>query len=254
MHKNSHIGIFDSGIGGLTVLKALRRELPEESFIYLADSANAPYGRLSPEKIIELSTKNTEFLIRKEVKLIVVACNTATGIAINHLRQSFHIPFVGMEPAVKPAAAASKSKKIGVLATSRTFEADHFNSTVNKFAGEVEVLVRVGEGLVELIEDGKADSKETEKLLIKYLNPMFEAGIDHLVLGCTHYPFLTPLIRKIMPENISLHDPAPAVARQTKRILEQHDGQAKKPKTLEDQFFSSGDRSVLDKVVRILNV
>ena len=253
MHSNSYIGIFDSGIGGLTVLKALRQELPEESFIYLADSANAPYGRLSSEKIIALSSKNTRFLIEEKVKLIVVACNTATGIAISHLRQSFNIPFVGMEPAVKPAAKASKSKKIGVLATARTFEADHFNSTVNKFAGEVEVLVRVGDGLVELIEEGKAESPETEKLLIKYLNPMIDAGIDHLVLGCTHYPFLTPLIRKIIPGNISLHDPAPAVARQTRRILEQHDGLARDAKILEDQFFSSGGRSVLDKVMRMLN-
>lgn len=251
MERDLSIGIFDSGIGGLTVLRALHIELPDESFIYLADSANAPYGRLSPEKIIDLSFQNTCFLIDKGVKMIVVACNTATGIAINILRQSFPIPFVGMEPAVKPAAAASVSKKIGVLATARTFEADHFNSTVNRFAGDVEVMMAVGDGLVELIENGYADSVEAENLLKMYLDPMIEAGIDQLVLGCTHYPFLTPILKKLLPESIALHDPAPAVAQQTRRILEQNGGLKSTRGIIADQYFSTGDRTVLDKMLKI---
>ena len=133
MENNSHIGVFDSGVGGLSVLKALREELPKESFIYLADSANAPYGRRTPVQILALALKNTEFLLEKNVKVVVVACNTATGIAINDLRKIFPLPFIGMEPAVKPAAADSVTKRIGVLATSRTFEADHFNQTVSRY-------------------------------------------------------------------------------------------------------------------------
>jgi len=251
MKGDSSIGVFDSGIGGLTVLRALREELPNESFIYLADSANAPYGRLSPEKIIDLASLNTKFLLDKGVKLVVVACNTATGIAINHLRQTFTIPFVGMEPAVKPAAAASITKKIGVLATARTFEADHFNKTVNRFAGDVEVILRVGDGLVELIEEGKADSPEAEKLLKLYLKPMIEAGIDQLVLGCTHYPFLTPIMRNILPERVVIHDPAPAVARQTRRILEQNGGLNNSKGNTSNEYYSSGDRTILDKILNI---
>ncbi len=249
MDSNSHIGIFDSGIGGLTVLKALWAELPNESFIYLADSAHAPYGMRSPEQVIALSFKNTEFLLERNVKLVVVACNTATGIAINHLRKTYSIPFVGMEPAVKPAAAASISKKIGVLATQRTFEADHFNATMNRYADGVEVYVQVGDGLVELIEQGLADSPKTKKLLSQYLDPLVKAGIDQLVLGCTHYPFLLPLIRKIIPETIVVHDPAPAVASQTRKILKKNDGLVSGHKNLEDQFYSTGDREILDRVL-----
>lgn len=252
MAANSNIGVFDSGIGGLTVLKALRNELPDESFVYLADSANAPYGRLEPQQISELSVKNTEFLLTRDVKLIVVACNTATGVAIGNLRELFHIPFIGMEPAVKPAAELSLSKKIGVLATARTFEADHFNHTVNRYAEGVEVMVKVGEGLVNLIEKGLANSPETENLLESYLRPMLDAGIDQLVLGCTHYPFLMPALRKIIPSSVTIHDPAPAVARQARKILEENNILAPGPKKRPDQFFSTGNRSVLDVIIKQL--
>ena len=253
MDRNTHIGIFDSGVGGLSVLRALKNELPEESFIYLADSANAPYGKLQPERIIDLARKNTEFLLKKNVKLVVLACNTATGIAIKNLRKSFHLPFVGMEPAVKPAAANSLSRKIGVLATARTFEADHFNETVNRFADGVEVFVKVDDGLVELIEAGEAGSWQTERLLSSYLDPLIDSGIDQLVLGCTHYPFLMPLLRKLLPDTITIHDPAPAVARQVRRILEKNNGSVKTPKSLEDQYYSTGNRTILDLMLDTLD-
>lgn len=253
MDSKAPIGIFDSGVGGLSVLKALRKELPHESFIYLADSANSPYGRLTAGKIKELSKKNTEFLLKKNVKLIVVACNTATGAAIGYLRGTYPVPFVGMEPAVKPAAANSITKKIGVLATARTFEADHFNNTVNRFAGDVEVIVAIGDGLVELVEQGRAESREAEDLLSGYLNPMVNQGIDQLVLGCTHYPFLINIIQRIIPDNITVHDPAPSVARQTRRVLEKSNGLAGGPEKLEDQFFSTGDPAVMMEFVRLIN-
>jgi glutamate racemase len=249
MNKYSPIGIFDSGIGGLSVLRALRKELPLESFIYMADSGNAPYGRLSADEIIKLSSKNTEFLINKNAKLIVVACNTATGAAIKHLRESYSVPFVGMEPAVKPAALLSKTGKIGVLATARTFEADHFNSTVDRYTGDVDVTVKVGDGLVELVEKGMLDTPELMNMLEEYLAPLIKEGIDQLVLGCTHYPFLTSAIRKIIPESIVIHDPAPAVASQTRRVLSKYNGLVSDKKLLEDEFYSSGNRSVLDEML-----
>lgn len=249
MQKNAQIGVFDSGVGGISVMKALRKELPNESFIYLADSANAPYGQLDNGHILDLSIKNAEFLLDKKVKLIVVACNTATGIAIKTLRKMFDVPFIGMEPAIKPASIQSVAKKIGVLATARTFEADHFNETAGMHSGDIELFVRVGDGLVELVEEGRSESPESEELLKSYLEPMIDAGIDQLVLGCTHYPFLMPLILKIIPGGIVVHDPAPAVARQTRRILEQMDGLTDMSDRLPDQFFSTGDRSVLDKIL-----
>jgi glutamate racemase len=248
MERNSPIGVFDSGVGGLTVLKALREALPLESWVYYADSINAPYGNKSTGEIVELSAKNTEFLLARNVKLIVVACNTATGAAIGRLRESYPLPFVGMEPAVKPAAMESVSKKIGVLATARTFEADHFNNTVNRYAGDVEVIVQVGHGLVELIENGDTETPETRKLLEKYLEPMLMAGIDQLVLGCTHYPFLLPLLAEMLPPGIKVHDPAPAVARQTKRILEANNAMADGRIIAEDLFFTSGNPEVLNKL------
>ncbi len=252
MDRNSHIGVFDSGIGGLSVLKSLRKELPMESFIYMADSANAPYGRLPAEKIIELSRKNTEFLLSKNSKVIVIACNTATGAAIKYLRQTFSVPFIGMEPAVKPAALLSKTGKIGVLATARTFEADHFNTTVERYSGDVDVIVKIGDGLVEMVEKGSLDTPELMNLLEEYLEPLIKEGIDQLVLGCTHYPFLIPAIRKILPDEVVIHDPAPAVASQTRRVLLQKNSLVLNGKLFEDEFYSTGDRSVLDQMLREL--
>ncbi|MCK5821661.1 MAG: glutamate racemase [Bacteroidales bacterium] len=249
MDKNSPIGIFDSGVGGLSVVRQIIAELPGESLIYYADSANAPYGSKSSEQVIGFSHDISEFLNNMGAKLIVVACNTATGIAINYLRDTYSIPFVGMEPAIKPAAKASKSGKIGVLATANTFETEHFNRTKGLHANNVEVLMTIGEGLVELVEQGKATSDYSKELLIKYLMPMVDEGIDHLVLGCTHYPFLLPLIHEIIPPEIQIHDPAPAVARQVRKVLEEVGELNPGNEKPQSAFFSSGNRTVLDMMV-----
>lgn len=249
MDKNSPIGVFDSGVGGLSVVRQLLAELPQESLMYYADSERAPYGNKEKKEVIGFSRNISEFLQTNGAKLIVVACNTATGIAISHLRNTFSIPFVGMEPAIKPAALASKTGKIGVLATANTFEAEHFNRTKVLYANDVEVVMAIGEGLVELIELGQASSIEAKNLLKNYLMPMVDEGIDQLVLGCTHYPFLLPLIHEIIPPEIQIHDPAPAVAKQVRWILDEAGGL--NPGNVEPHYtyYSSGDRTVLDRMV-----
>lgn len=244
------IGVFDSGVGGLSVVRHLITELPQESIIYFADSARAPYGNKNKEEVVQYAKEITETFLEKDAKLIVVACNTATGMAINELRQSFSLPFVGMEPAIKPAALSSKTGKIGVLATANTFEAEHFNRTKNRFANDVEVFMAIGDGLVELVEQGKAKSLEAKKLLEAYLQPMIEEEIDQLVLGCTHYPFLMPLIEEILPIGVHVHDPAPAVAKQVRRVLEEKGALAQRTEEPFHSFTSSGDSSVLNKMVK----
>ena len=221
--SNQPIGIFDSGVGGITIWKEITKLLPQEHTIYLADSKNAPYGQQSKEKIIELSVKNTELLLKKGCKLIVVACNTATTNAISHLRTTYNIPFIGIEPAIKPAALQTKTNAIGILATKGTLSSELFNQTSEKFASNVEVIEQIGEGLVPLIEKGKIDSLEMKELLQKYLQPMLDKNIDYLVLGCSHYPLLIPQIRKIIGEKIIIIDSGLAVAKQTNAILKKYD-------------------------------
>ncbi len=218
--QNQAIGIFDSGVGGTTVFKEIERLMPNEHTIYLADSKNAPYGPKGKERIIELSVKNTEFLLQQDCKLIVVACNTATTNAISFLREQYDVPFIGIEPAIKPAALQSKSKAVGVLATKGTLSSSLFHSTSKKFASDVQVIESMGEGLVELIEQGKLESDELKTLLQKQLQPMIDAEVDYLVLGCTHYPYLIPILNSLMPEQVTIIDSGEAVARQTKTVLE----------------------------------
>jgi len=216
------IGVFDSGVGGTSIWKEIHALLPNENTIYLADSANAPYGPKGKERIIELSIKNTELLIEKGCKLIVVACNTATTNAIKVLRETYNIPFIGIEPAIKPAALHSKTKAIGILATKGTLSSDLFHETSKLFTNGYHVIEQIGNGIVPLIEDGKANSEEMKSLLKLYLKPMLDANIDYLVLGCTHYPYLIPLLLKLLPNHIKIIDSGEAVARQTKAILEKH--------------------------------
>lgn len=243
------IGIFDSGIGGLSVWNELRKELSAESMIYVADSANAPYGTKSRSFITGRSRAITRFLIDKGCKLIVVACNTATGAAITTLRREFNLPFIGVEPAVKPAAMESKTGHIGILATAQTFKGEHFKRSIGLYAHSVELHERVGTGLVELIENGMIDSPETKELLTKYLLPMVEQGIDQLVLGCTHYPFLIPIIEGILPAGIRIIDPAAAVARQTRKVLEEHNGLNSRLSVTGYQFYTTGDPVKLNGVL-----
>tara|TARA_R110000868_G_scaffold145789_5_gene366204 strand:- start:1298 stop:2074 length:777 start_codon:yes stop_codon:yes gene_type:complete len=218
MDNNQPIGIFDSGIGGTSIWKEIHNLLPTEKTIYLADSKNAPYGQKSKEEIVTLSMKNTDFLLKLNCKLIVVACNTATTNAIKELRAKYDVPFIGIEPAIKPAATNSKTQKIGILATQGTLTSELFFKTTQKFHN-TKIIEQVGHGLVQLIEDGQIDSAEMNQLLHSYLEPMIAANIDYLVLGCSHYPYLIPQIRKILPSNIQIIDSGEAVARQTKNLL-----------------------------------
>lgn len=215
------IGIFDSGLGGLTIYNEIHKLLPHENIIYLADSKNAPYGGKSKEQIIEISVKNTEFLLKNNCKLIVVACNTASTNAVKYLREHFEVPIIRVQPAIKPAALNSKTKVVGMLATKGTLESELLFETAQRFASGVKVVERVGEGLVDLIENGKMESPEMTQLLTKYVKPMLKHNIDQLVLGCTHYPFLTEQIREITGEGVQIIDSGEAIARQTRVILDQ---------------------------------
>ncbi|MCC7331660.1 MAG: glutamate racemase [Flavobacteriales bacterium] len=214
------IGIFDSGLGGLSIWKEIHALLPNESTIYLADSKNAPYGEKTKEKIIEFSKKNTEYLLSKQCKLIVVACNTATTNAIKILRETYSVPFIGIEPAIKPAALQTKTNKIGVLATKGTLSSELFASTSEQFRSSKNIIEIEGNGLVTLIENGEIDA--TRPLLTQYLSPIVDEGVDYIVLGCTHYPFLIPIIKSIIPNHIKIIDSGEAVAKQTKNILEKN--------------------------------
>ncbi len=219
--RDSSIGIFDSGVGGLSVLRAIRQQLPTEPVIFLADQAHVPYGLRSLEEVCDFSEAITRYLLSRGAKLIVVACNTASAAALHHLRQVFSgIPFVGMEPAVKPAAEGSQSGVVGVLATPATFQGELYASVVERFANGVTLLQHTCPGLVAQIEEGELETPKTRLILEEALLPMLEKGIDTVVLGCTHYPFVIPLIEAIVGSGVRVIDPAPAVARQVGRLLE----------------------------------
>jgi glutamate racemase len=253
---NNVIGIFDSGVGGLTVLKELVIALPTHSFIYVADTKNCPYGPKGKDEITRLSAKITEFLIAKGCSTIVVACNTATAAAIDFLRLNYSIPFVGMEPAVKPAALATITKSIGVLATAGTFNGRLYQETTSKYAKGINVHYQIGEGLVELVEQGKTNTEDAQNLLNKYIEPMLNQNIDHLVLGCTHYPFFIPLLKKILPKNVQIVNPAPAVAKQTARIQESIESSQNNDIKIDSCkssrstiFYSTGEVTILKNLI-----
>jgi len=243
--NNQPIGIFDSGVGGISIWKEIHERLPLEDTIYLADSKNAPYGEKPKETIVQLSIKNTELLLQQGCKLIVVACNTATTNAIAYLRETYDVPFIGIEPAIKPAALHSKSKTIGVLATRGTLSSALFHSTSRNHAADISILEQEGAGLVELIEAGLANSDETRKLLQAYVKPMVEKGIDHLVLGCTHYPHLIPLLKEILPVHVRIIDCGAAVANQTYRVLENNGLLASDHGIPSHHFYTNFDTSLL---------
>jgi len=217
------VGIFDSGVGGLSVLREVRRQLPNEALVFLADQAHVPYGPRPLAEVREFSTALTRYLLSQGAKLVVVACNTASAAALHHLRQAFpDTPFVGMEPAVKPAAETTHSGAVGVLATQATFQGALYASVLERFAQGVRVLQDTCPGLVAQIEVGNLNGADTRAILEKALQPMLAQGIDTVVLGCTHYPFVIPLIEEIAGARVRVIDPAPAVARQVGRVLDQH--------------------------------
>ncbi|WP_295456112.1 glutamate racemase [uncultured Thiodictyon sp.] len=216
------IGVFDSGVGGLTVLKEIRRELPAEDLLYVADSGHAPYGDKSPALIEARAVVLTEFLIGQGAKAVVVACNTATGAAARLLRSRYPVPIIAMEPAVKPAVELSRSGVIGVLATRATLASHSFSVLLARVSAEArtQILLQPCPGLVERIEAGDLDGDYTRALLAHYLRPVLERGADSIVLGCTHYPYLRSLIGELAGPGVAVLDSGVAVARQVRRRLE----------------------------------
>jgi glutamate racemase len=214
------IGVFDSGVGGLSVLRELRERLPDEPFIYLADQLHVPYGPRSLEEVRAFSRDIASYLIRRGAEVVVVACNTASAAALHPLRHAFpNTPFVGMEPAVKPAAGITRSGVVGVLATPATFQGELYASVVDRFAHGLTVLQDACPGLVGRIEMGDLDGPVTRAILEQAIHPMLARGMDTLVLGCTHYPFVRNMIQNVAGAEVAVIDPAPAVARQTERVL-----------------------------------
>jgi glutamate racemase len=247
------IGVFDSGVGGLSVLRAMREQMPNESVIYFGDQGHVPYGPRSMEEIQKFSEGITRFLLEKNAKLIVVACNTASAAALKYLRGQFpDIPFVGMEPAVKPAAELTKTGKVGVLATPATFQGALYASVVERFGAGVGLFQHACPGLVNQIEKGDLDSQTTRAILEDALYPMLESNIDTIVLGCTHYPFVIPLIQNIAGENVRVIDPAPAVARQVNRLLELNGKQDQIRDEVMMRFFTSGDAAAMKSMLLLL--
>jgi len=247
--NNFPIGIFDSGIGGTSIWKEINQLLPLENTIYISDSKNAPYGEKSNLEIIDLSIKNTEFLLQQNCKLIVVACNTATTNAIKVLRAKFDVPFIGIEPAIKPAALQTKTNIIGILATRGTLNSTLFEKTSNSINKKIIRKEIIGKGLVKLIESGKLHSKEMTQLLSSYILPLIKENVDCLVLGCTHYPYLIPQIREIVGNKIQIIDSGQAVAKQTKIVLEKNKLiNINKEKSFH-QFFINSDKKVLETIL-----
>tara|TARA_R100000935_G_C2801888_1_gene150870 strand:- start:329 stop:1123 length:795 start_codon:yes stop_codon:yes gene_type:complete len=251
MSNINPIGFFDSGVGGTSIWKEVIQLLPKENSIYLSDSKNAPYGEKPIEEIIALSKKNTEKLINMGCKIIVVACNTATTNAIQILRNTYPLPIIGIEPAIKPAALKSQTKSIGILATKGTLSSELFFKTSELYSKNINIIEVVGIGLVNLIEKGKQDSPEIKELLSNLLKPMLDAKVDYLVLGCSHYPYLVPALKEILPADVTIIDSGEAVARQTKKVLLENDltnNSNDKPIHL---LFSNADPNILEKLVNV---
>lgn len=247
------IGVFDSGIGGLSVLRSIRELMPDEDLIYFGDQAHVPYGPRSMAQIQKYSERITRFLLKHNSKIIVVACNTASAAALKYLRVTFpEISFVGMEPAVKPAAEKTQTGRVGVLATPATFQGALYASVVERFGAGVELFQHTCPGLVNQIEAGELDSPKTRAILEDALLPMLEKNIDTVVLGCTHYPFVIPLIRQIAGENVRVIDPAPSVARQVKRLLEAEGMMNQAGQGAGIRYFTSGVSAAMKSLLPLL--
>lgn len=251
--SNDPIGVFDSGVGGLSVLRAMRDLMPAENMIYVGDQGHVPYGARPMEEIQKFSEGITRFLLDQNSKLIVVACNTASAAALKYLRERFpDVSFVGMEPAVKPAAETTKTGRVGVIATPATFQGALYASVVERFAAGVELFQHACPGLVSQIEKGELDSDTTRLILEDALHPMLEKNIDTVVLGCTHYPFVIPLIQRIVGENVRVIDPAPSVAKQVKRLLEAGEMLNQSSENSRIRFFTSADPASMKSLLPLL--
>ena len=266
-YSSATIGVFDSGVGGLSVLHHIRRTLPEARLIYVADSAHVPYGDKPAAYIAQRSLALTRFLISQGADAIVIACNTATAAAAASLRAQFSLPIIGMEPAVKPAVAVSKSGVVGVLATIGTLESARFAALLERYGEEIEIITQGCPGLVEQVEQGDLSGAKTRALIARYTAPLLARGADTLILGCTHYPFLAPLIREIVGSEITLVDTGAAVAKQVqRRIQTELSGNnssvrseslaATQDRPVEGtnaaQFFTSGDTALASRIMSVL--
>ena len=249
MTNNYPIGLFDSGIGGISIYNEIRKTLPKESTIYLADNLNAPYGKKSEKEIINLSIKNTQKLIDLNCKLIVVACNTATTNAVEILRETFEVPIVGIEPSIKPAILATKTNHIGVLATEKTLSSNLFLETSNRFSDGVNIHEQIGYDLVSIMEESGIKEELLISKLRKYIEPMLEKNIDNLVLGCTHYYFLKDILEKLLPKEIKVLDSSSAVCKRVKQVLESNNNTSETLDT-KNQFYCNGNKSVIQKFLR----
>lgn len=234
------VGIFDSGVGGMSVLREIRRELPEEDLLYVADSGYAPYGTQSDEVIKKRATAIAQFLIGESAKAIVVACNTATSVAVDTLRSRFSVPVVAMEPAVKPAILNTRSTVVGVLATRQTLSGAKFSRLLVANGADVRILLQPCPGLVEQVEKGDLTSQETRSLIEQYVVPLLAKGADTLVLGCTHYPFLIPVIRAVAGPSVTIVDPSAAVAREVRRRLQMSALLSRRVQAGTERFWTSG--------------
>ena len=249
MSSTQPIGVFDSGVGGLSVLRAMRELMPGENVVFFGDQGHVPYGPRPLEQVRAFSEGITRFLLDEGAKLIVVACNTASAAALTHLRQTFpDVKFVGMEPAVKPAAERTQTGVVGVLATPATFQGALYASVVERFANGVELMQNTCPGLVQQIEKGDLDGAETRRILESALHPMLEKNIDTVVLACTHFPFVIPLIQRICGESVRVIDPAPAVARQAQRLLEA-EGSMNDGGEGTVRFYTSGEEAAVESLL-----
>lgn len=252
-NQGAPVGIFDSGVGGLSVLREIHRLIPAQPLIYLADQAHVPYGPRPLEEVRAFSEAVTRFLLTEGAGLIVVACNAASAAALYKLRERFpETPFVGMEPAIKPAAESTRSGKVGVLATPATFQGMLYASLVDRYANDIQIYQDTCSGLVPAIEAGQLDGAETRRILEQAIQPMLADGVDTLVLGCTHYPFVISLIREIAGEDVRIIDPAPAVARQTRRLLDRHGLLIEGNLSGWVRYFTSGNPETLKSLLTTL--
>lgn len=243
------IGVFDSGVGGLSVLREIKELLPDAPLLYAADQAHVPYGTRPADEVCWLTERIIRFLLSHNAQLIMVACNTATAAAIDYLRQTFpQVPFVGMEPAIKPAVQQTKTGVLGVLATANTFQSNRYVNLLSRFATDVRLLQNPCIGLVERIERGELATAETEQFLRLIVDPMLKAGVDTLILGCTHYQFVRPLLEKIVGATVQIIDPATAVAQQVQRLFsESHYTKNPLP-----SFYTSGNTKQLQRQIEQL--
>ncbi len=252
MANNSPIGVYDSGLGGLSIWRELRRALPDESLLYLGDGKSCPYGSRSREQICRLADEATEYMLAKGCKMVVVACNTATAAAIEYLREKYaEVPIVGLEPAVKPACLTTRTGVVGVLATERSLDGELFRRTAAKYGEGVEVITAAGQGFVEIVEQSRENSPEAEMLVREAVGEMLERGADRIVLGCTHYPFLRKVIERVVAgRDVEVIDSSAAVARRVGELLDRYDLRADGSHEARYEFHTFADEEYRLRIER----